>query len=426
MNIKSPKEKFTPQSISDFRLVSMVGTYVFIFIVFGFIMSSPSEIFIGLLKIITVRDALITDYIGVGGMGAAFVNAGLLTLIACIIYRLTKAQISGASVACLFLLLGFGLFGKNILNVWPILIGVFIYAKFKQEPLALHLNTAFFGCALAPIVSEILYASTLSIIISIPLAIVTGLVLGFVLPPVAKHLFKTHEGFNLYNMGFTAGVVGSILIAFYKSYDLIPDPVMIWTSGNDLVLAILLLFLLISTILGGIYLDRHGLKKLNIIFKLSGQAPTDFIAEVGIGATLINMGLSGLIGLAYLLLIKADLNGPTLGGIFTIVGFAAFGKHPKNIIPIMVGIFIASLAKPWNASDASITLTALFGTCLAPIAGRFGWHWGIVAGLIHSSAALSVSSINAGLNLYSNGFAAGIVAAVLVPILFAINNKDFA
>jgi hypothetical protein len=199
---------------------------------------------------------------------------------------------------------------------------------------------------------------------------------------------------------------------------------MIWTSGNDLVLAILLLFLLISTILGGIYLDRRGLAKLNIIFRLSGQTPTDFINEVGIGTTLINMGLSGLIGLAYLLLVKADLNGPTLGGIFTIVGFAAFGKHPKNIIPIMVGVFIASLAKPWNASDASITLTALFGTSLAPIAGRFGWHWGIVAGFIHSSAALSISSINAGLNLYSNGFAAGIVAAVLVPILLAIKNKD--
>lgn len=424
MNIKNPKEKFPIQSISDFRLVSMVAIYAVTFIVFGFIMSSPSEIFMGLLKIMTVRDALITDYIGVGGMGAAFVNAGLLTLIACIIYRLTKAQISGASVACLFLLLGFGLFGKNLLNVWPIVIGVFLYAKFKQEPLALYLNTAFFGCALAPIVSEILYASTLPIVVSIPLALVTGLVLGFVLPPVAKHLFKTHAGFNLYNMGFTAGVVGSIVIAFYKSYNLIPDPVMIWTSGNDLVLAILLLFLLISTILGGIYLDRRGLAKLNIIFRLSGQTPTDFINEVGIGTTLINMGLSGLIGLAYLLLVKADLNGPTLGGIFTIVGFAAFGKHPKNIIPIMVGVFIASLAKPWNASDASITLTALFGTSLAPIAGRFGWHWGIVAGFIHSSAALSISSINAGLNLYSNGFAAGIVAAVLVPILLAIKNKD--
>ena len=57
---------------------------------------------------------------------------------------------------------------------------------------------------------------------------------------------------------------------------------------------------------------------------------------------------------------------------------------------------------------------------LAPIAGRFGWHWGIVAGFLHSSAALSVGPVHAGLNLYNNGFAAGIVAAVLVPVITAI------
>ena len=38
-----------------------------------------------LVQILTTRDVLITDYIGVGGVGAAFVNAGLLTLIACAI-----------------------------------------------------------------------------------------------------------------------------------------------------------------------------------------------------------------------------------------------------------------------------------------------------------------------------------------------------
>jgi hypothetical protein len=108
----------------------------------------------------------------------------------------------------------------------------------------------------------------------------------------------------------------------------------------------------------------------------------------------------------------------------TIVGFSAFGKHPKNIIPIMVGVFVGSLAKPWSASDPSVTLAALFGTTLAPIAGRFGWHWGIVAGYVHASAALSVGYLHAGLNLYNNGFAAGIVAAVLVPVIMAVRSRN--
>ena len=135
------------------------------------------------------------------------------------------------------------------------------------------------------------------------------------------------------------------------------------------------------------------------------------------------MGLTGAIGMAYILVVGGELNGPVIGAIFTIVGFAAFGKHPRNIVPIMAGVFLGSLAKPWSADDPSILLAALFGTTLAPIAGRFGWHWGIVAGFIHSSAALTVGPLHAGLNLYNNGFAAGIVASVLVPVIIAIQSR---
>ncbi|MCZ7566607.1 MAG: DUF1576 domain-containing protein [Burkholderiales bacterium] len=100
------------------------------------------------------------------------------------------------------------------------------------------------------------------------------------------------------------------------------------------------------------------------------------MALAGFGPTLANMGASGAIAMAYILLVGGHLNGPVIGAIFTIVGFAAFGKHPRNIVPIMAGVFLGSLAKPWSADDPSILLAALFGTTLAPIAGRFGWHWG--------------------------------------------------
>ena len=414
--------KIISQSISQSNnlILRIVAFYALAFIIFGLSMSSPSQVFAGLIRILTTRDALITDYIGVGGIGAAFVNAGLLTLIACAIYHRTKAQISGLSVASLFLLLGFGLFGKNLLNVWPIVAGVFLYARFKREPFASHINVAFFGSALAPVFSEILYSSAIPLQVSLPLAGFTALLLGFMLPPAAAQLFKAHAGFSLYNIGFTAGALGILVVALYKSYGFVPDPVMIWTSEHNGSLTGFLTLLFGSMILGGLCLDRQALSKLPAIIRLSGQAPTDFITVVGTGTTLVNMGVCGLIGLGYLLIVGADVNGPTTGGIFTIVGFAAFGKHPGNIVPIMLGVFIGSLAKPWNASDPSIVLAALFGTTLAPVAGQFGWFWGIVAGFMHSSAALTVGYAHAGLNLYNNGFAAGIVAAVLVPVILAV------
>ncbi len=157
------------------------------------------------------------------------------------------------------------------------------------------------------------------------------------------------------------------------------------------------------------------------MIRAPGQAPTDFIAMAGFGPTLANMGLTGFIGIIYVLAIRGSLNGPVIGAILTIVGFSAYGKHPRNIVPIMLGVFIGSLAKPWGTGRIRRPRSrrAVRGT-LAPIAGRFGWQWGLVAGFVHSSAALSVGALHAELNLYNNGFAAGIVASALVPVILAV------
>jgi len=411
------------EPVPDRIILSIVAAFAAAFVLFGFVVDGPQQVLHGLLEIVTTRDALLTDYFGVGGIGGACVNAGLLTLCACVVYHRAHAKMTGAAVACLFLVLGFGLFGKNLLNVWSIVLGVYLYARFRGEPFSTHINTAFFGAALAPVFSEILFSTALALEVRVPLALVTGLLIGFILPPAATQLFKAHMGFSLYNLGFTAGIVGTLVVALYKSYGFVPDPVMIWTTGNNRLLGGFLAILFASMAAIGFYLGRSLPGGLRRIMQSTGQAPTDFIASAGFGPTLANMALTGAIGTAYVLLIGGDLNGPVIGAILTIVGFSAFGKHPRNIVPIMLGVFIGSLAKPWGISDPSIVLAALFGTTLAPIAGRFGWHWGVVAGLMHSSAALSVGSLHAGLNLYNNGFAAGIVAAVLVPVIIAVQGK---
>jgi len=409
--------------VSDGSILLIVAAYAAAFVVFGFLVDSPGAIATGLVDITTSRDTLLTDYFGVGGIGAACVNAGLLTLCACAIYYKARAKMTGAAVACLFLVLGFALFGKNLLNVWFIAIGVLLYSRFKGETFATNINTAFFGLALSPIFSEILFSTTLPFAARLPLAVVTSIVIGFVLPPAAAQLFKAHMGFSLYNMGFTAGLVGTLVVALYKSYGFVPDPVFIWTTGNNALLGVFLTVLFLSMIAVGFWMDRATPSRLRKVMGTSGQSPSDFIALVGFGPTLANMGITGAIGMTYILAVGGELNGPVIGAILTIVGFAAYGKHPRNIAPIMIGVFLGSLAKPWNAHDPSLLLAALFGTTLAPIAGRFGWHWGVVAGFVHSSAALTVGPVHAGLNLYNNGFAAGIVASVLTPVIIAIQSR---
>ena len=51
------------------------------FIIVGLFMQPPSEILSGLYSIIREPDFLITDYFVIGGIGAAFLNAGLITLL---------------------------------------------------------------------------------------------------------------------------------------------------------------------------------------------------------------------------------------------------------------------------------------------------------------------------------------------------------
>ncbi|WP_073055680.1 DUF1576 domain-containing protein [Kaistia soli] len=412
-----------PAAAEDGRVLLVVAAIAAAFLLFGLIADRPGVIATGLFKILLARDTLITDYIGVGGMGAAFVNASLLTLIGCLIYRIAGAKMTGGAVAALLLTLGFGLFGKNLLNVWPIIGGVWLYCRVKGERFAAHANTAFFGCALAPIFSEILFSTTLPFTVTLPLGLATGLVMGFVLVPVAAQLFKAHMGFSLYNMGFAAGVLGTLVVALYRSYGFVPAPVFIWTSGNNLWLGVFLFLIFAGLAAAGFAMDRGALGGVRTILAMTGQAPTDFIGAAGLGATLVNMGASGALGTAYLLVVGGDLNGPTIGAIMTIVGFAAAGKHPGNIWPVMLGVFIGTLAKPWNADMPSLQLAALFGTTLAPIAGRFGWPWGIVAGFLHSSAALAVGDLHGGLVLYNNGFAAGLVASVLAPIIIAFRRE---
>lgn len=413
-----------PKMLSSNARLAMIAGLAVAFIAFGVIVSGPRATLDGLGKILFARDMLLTDYVELGGIGAAFVNAGLLTVIAAAVYWRTEATVGGGAVACLMLVLGFALFGKNLLNVWPILGGVYLYARFRGEPVSGHLNTAFFGFALAPVVSEILFSTALDVVVRIPLAIGTGLVIGFILPPIAAQLFRAHDGHNLYNMGFTAGMVGTIVVAVYMSYGFVPVPVFLWATDANAVLAPYLIVIFLGMIAAGRYVDPECFRNFRDLLRLSGQAPSDFTAKAGDGAVLVNMGVLGLLTTAYVLATGSVLNGPTIGGILSVVGFGAFGKHPFNCAPIMAGVLLATLAKGADPAASGLILAALFSTSLAPIAGRFGWHWGLLTGAIHVSVAQSVGVLHAGLNLYNNGFAAGIVATLVSAVILSIVTRD--
>jgi hypothetical protein len=121
------------KELSDNRRYVILACYIGSIIIFGFLVNPPWEVFSGIVKIVTSPDTLITDYMGVGGRGAALVNAGSLTLIVLGIFYYNQLQVNGVTIACLFTVMGFGLFGKNLFNIWFIVLGVYLYTRYTKK-----------------------------------------------------------------------------------------------------------------------------------------------------------------------------------------------------------------------------------------------------------------------------------------------------
>jgi len=339
------------------------------------------------------------------------------------------------------------------------------------------------------------------------LSIFVGLGIGFVLPPLSTHTHYAHKGYSLYNVGFSAGIIATVIVSLMKSFGISIESRLIWFEGDNELFARLLLFLFFGMIIfafllsenvgkryleilktyglsgtdyvksegfaptllnmgingivatlilvmlggalngptiGGIFTivgfsatgkhlrnmiifafllsENVGRRYLDIL-KTYGLSGTDYVKSEGFAPTLLNMGINGVMSTLILVMIGGALNGPTIGGIFTIVGFSATGKHIRNIFPIMMGVILGGLVQNWSITDPSALLALLLSTTLAPIAGEFGVLAGIMAGFLHSAAALNVGIVYGGMNLYNNGFAGGLIATFLVPVYQSVRDR---
>lgn len=377
----------------------------------------------GMLKIFTSPTILLTDFLLIGGVGASFVNAAIVGFINLYLLKHFKLRINGLLIAAFMTVMGFSFFGKHVFNVIPIYLGGYLYTKYQKIAFKDIILAIMLGTALAPIISQISFANIFPQHVALPLGIFVGIFIGFTIVPLSTHMLKFHDGFNLYNIGFTSGILGTVLTNIFRSFQISIDPVsIIYEQSNWLIIG-LLGFLFLYFIVVGIFINRDAVRHFTELFRYKGRLVTDFTHLVGYGITFFNMGVMGLISLLYVVIVKGVINGPIIAGIFTIVGFSAFGKHLKNSLPIMLGVFIAALFLGYNLSSTGIVISLLFSTTLAPIAGHYGWTIGLIAGMLHLVMVTNVGIIHGGINLYNNGFAGGLVAGVLIPIIDAFERE---
>ena len=402
------------------KMTPFLLAYAGALLALGLALDSPGNILDGLVRIVLTEDALITDYVLVAGPGAALVNSALVTLISVAILRSSGEPFNGFTLVVVGLMSGFSLFGKNFANIWPILLGVWCYAKSRRESFGKYASTALLSTALAPVVSYIALDNGWGTPLS---GLLTGVLIGFVMPPLSAYTYRIQNGMNLYNIGFACGLVAFILVPLMISLGATPTTHYRWATGYDLLFGAALGGLCLLLILCGLLLCRvppwaawAGYRRL---LRTSGRAPSDYLRMFGPAPVLINTGVNGLISMAFILAAGGDLNGPTVGGILTVMGFSAFGKHAGNIVPVMAGVALGGAVMHWSLSESAVQLACLFCTTLAPISGYFGWPYGVLAGFLHSSVVLCTSTPVAGMNLYNNGFSGGLVAIVLYPVILA-------
>lgn len=411
---------------SSYLLRLMMTAFTLAFLIGAFCAPDRSEMISGLVRIISRPSLLTKDYfyLEIGSISGAMLNVFLVGAVCCALMYLKGASVAGGTVAAYFLTVGFSFFGINILNMLPFVLGTLVYSAIKQQSFAKNINFAMFSTALAPLASEVMFrypgteirAITFS---GVMLAVAIGLVVGITMPALCAHAQNFHKGYDLYNAGPAAGFLCFVIYCImYKAIG-VSAPAIKATlgEGNRLFCNVFAIACFVLVLIFGLLING-GFKGYGKLLVDPGHK-ADFAAKHGAGACLINVGVYGLFIVAYYNLIGATFTGPTFGVIWCMLAFCAAGATPLNVLPIMIGYFVASLFGATALNAQAIVVGLCFASGLAPISGHYGPIAGIIAGILHYCTVTSVPAIHGGFNLYNGGFTSGLVAFVMVPVLEA-------
>ena len=428
-------------------ILRMLFGFSVAFIIGALCAGDYGNLFPGLVTIWTRPAQFTMDYFVLGGLGSAFLNTGLVGLVCCGLLYFSKAKCTGLTVAAFWLNVGFATFGMNVVNMWPFLIGVWVYSRIKKVSFGSVANLALFSTALAPFASELMFrypgqeVSGFSVI-GLLGAVVLGIAVGCVMPALCSHSPNFHKGYDLYNAGPAAGFLAFLIFCILYRSPGVPQPENTQLGdGYRVFVSVFFLVFFIICLCVAYWMDRDCFKKYKALWKSDGYK-TDYTETFGFSATLVNVGIYGLFILLYYNIVQgmtmvdgslvftgAKFTGATMGAIMCMMAFQAQGAQPRTVFPIMIGYALASFLpffmyvggvvpeQSWTLTTQGILVGLCFASGLAPVAGRFGFFAGVAAGAIHALLVTSVPLLHGGFCLYNGGFTAGIVAFLLVPVL---------
>ena len=405
------------------------------FLIGAVCMPDRGAMFSGLWKILSNPGKITTNYFELGGYAATFLNMGLVGLCCLLIFLVTGATVNNVSTFAFILTIGFASWGMNIINIWPTVLGVVVYCLVKKEKFSANANAMIFSTGIAPLISDLLvrYPNAETVGFNLPGLVVTlivGVFIGFLVPAGLTHAPKVHKGFDLYSAAVPVCLIAFFLNAtLYKTMgvELPAAPgaeTLQIASASTVNIFCLIVFGL--CVIGGIAL---GCKPKDYMQLLCAKDHVGNVSgTLGKAVFLTNVGVYGLFIVAYYNAIGASFNGVTLGIIFCMLCTCNSGSHPGNVWPIMAGYVLGSVVFGWLSALAggtfamtinaqAIAIGLCFANGLSPVASKYGWFWGIVAGLAHYVLVTSVPNMHGGFCVYNGGFTAAVICVLMIPVL---------
>lgn len=416
------------------------------------------RIFIDLYQILTLPSPLVTDYYNLGNLASTFLNAGLCGMACTLIMIINKTDCPPSFLAGYFLVIAHCFYGLNFLNMWPPMLGIYLFCKVMKIHFNQNLDLAMFSTAFGPFISEMLFRyhvnehyivwKTQISFLGIFYTIIFSIFLGFAIPAMLPGALRLHKGFNLFNGGLAFGLLGFFIYSYmYKTFGVsAPEPfktinvtygIHELSYGPFVISFFLIVFL--TFLITGWYMNGKTFKGYSELMTSTGHR-VNFFNNYGPALVYINIGAYGLMMLTYFTLVitltdGAGFTGATTGIILASITFSSQGQHPKNVWPVLLGYVVlfglVSLSKfiygsdlPWTLSTQTYMNGAAFATGLCPIVGCYGRKYGIIAGMMCAAMCASTSAIHGGFMLYNGGFTTGITALILIPCLEYYYHKE--
>ena len=290
-----------------------------------------------------------------------------------------------------------------------------------------YVYVGLYGTSLSPIITQLMHIGDLPVAARFFLALTAGITIGFLLPPLAAQVHHAHQGYSLYNVGFAGGIIATVIVSLLKSFGVTVE------SLSDLVHRKRFpVFLTISIN----PFSRHGRGSLllsegaawwrNIrkFFTAPATAVSDYLRDNGGPATVLNMAVNGFMATLLVLIAGGDLNGPTIGGIFYYCGIQLHWKTRPQYISHhggrVSGRAYQAVEYQRSVADVSVSLFHHAGSHLRRIwlAGRTGGRFPPLLGGLKRG-----NCIWGEMNLYNNGFAGGMVAIFMVPVIQSVRDR---